>query len=108
MKLEDNLKIAKLVDTYGKLLTNKQFEIITSYLNDDLTLSEIADNVGISRQAVNDSINQSIKSLSEYEERLKIIEKEDELLGNLNELKLLLNEDTLIDKIDKIIEIIRS
>lgn len=108
MKLEDNLKVAKLVDTYGKLLTNKQFEIITSYLNDDLTLSEIADNVGISRQAVNDSINQSIKSLSEYEERLKIIEKEDELFGSLNELKLLLNEDTLIDKIDKIIEIIRS
>ena len=108
MKLEDNLKVAKLVDTYGKLLTNKQFEIITSYLNEDLTLSEIANNVGISRQAVNDSINQSIKSLSEYEERLKIIEKEDKLINKLNELELLFDQDALKDKINDIIEIVRS
>ena len=108
MKLEDNLKLAKLVDTYGMLLTNKQFEIITSYLNDDLTLSEIADNVGISRQAVNDSINQSVKSLNEYEQKLKLIEKEDKLLSKLNELSLYSNKNTLTDKINEIIEIIRG
>ena len=41
MTIENNLKIIKLIDTYGKLLTDKQLEIISNYYFDNLTLSEI-------------------------------------------------------------------
>ena len=61
MTLDNNLRIIKLIDSYGKMLTNKQYDIMTNYYFDNLSLSEIGDNFGISRQAVGDCINKSIK-----------------------------------------------
>lgn len=107
MKIEDNLKIIKLIDTYGSLLTSRQFEVVTSYYFDNLSLSEIGDNYSISRQAVSDSINQSIKALEIYEEKLHVISKEDKLVCKLENL---LNDcgNEMSNRLKEIIEDIRG
>ena len=51
-----NMEIAFLVDFYGDMLTEKQRDMIELYYDDDLSLSEIAENEGITRQGVRDSI----------------------------------------------------
>ena len=54
--MEKNVQIGILCDIYGELLTEKQQDIIDLYYNNNLSLAEIADEVGITRQAVRDSI----------------------------------------------------
>ena len=51
-----NLEIIMLLDFYGDMLTEKQRDFLGYYYNDDLSLSEIAENEGITRQGVRDSI----------------------------------------------------
>jgi predicted DNA-binding protein YlxM (UPF0122 family) len=104
MTIENNLKIIKLIDTYGKLLTDKQLEIISDYYFDNLTLSEIGENFGISRQAVNDCITKSVKLLNEYEEKLNIIESMSKLKFDLENLKSNFTNDDDLNKITKIID----
>ena len=69
--MEKNVKISILCDLYGNLLTKKQFEFLNDYYNNDLTLSEIAENKKITRQAVRDNIIKGEKKLLEYETKLK-------------------------------------
>ena len=52
MKVEENIILNKLFDTYGALLSRGQQDIMSSYLQNDLTISEIAENLNVSRQAV--------------------------------------------------------
>ena len=66
--MEEKVKISMLCQLYGKLLTKKQFEFIDDYYNNDLSLSEIAENHNITRQAVRDIIKKGEKKLFEYEE----------------------------------------
>lgn len=102
MKLDDSLRVIKLIDAYGKLLTSKQFEIITSYYFDNLSLSEIGDNYSISRQAVSDSINQSIKALDTFEEKLCMVEKNEDVLRDLELVLTLTNDSAISEKIQEI------
>ena len=68
--MEKNVEISILCDLYGKLLTQKQFDFLNDYYNNDLSLSEIAENNQITRQAVRDIIKKGEKKLFEYEEKL--------------------------------------
>ena len=54
-----NLEISLLFDFYGDMLTEKQRDVVELYYNDDLSLSEIAENEGITRQGVRDSIKRA-------------------------------------------------
>ena len=71
--MEKNVKISILCDLYGKLLTQKQFDFLNDYYNNDLSLSEIAENNSITRQAVRDIIKKGEKKLFEYEEKLEFM-----------------------------------
>lgn len=73
--MENNVKISMLNEIYGKLLTQKQYEIIDDYYNHDLSLSEIAENNEITRQAVRDILKKGEKKLFEYEEKLMFMKK---------------------------------
>ena len=75
MDLNDNLANLALFDRYGVLLTDKQYKCLEDYLINNLTLSEISEIYGISRQAVNFNIKESLKSLNFYEEKLGLCEK---------------------------------
>lgn len=73
--MEKNVQISILLETYGKLLTNKQFQMLDDYYNKDLSLSEIAENEKITRQAVRDNLKKGENKLFEYEEKLGIMKK---------------------------------
>lgn len=108
MKIEDNLKVTRLIDVYGVLLTKRQYDIVSSYYFDNLSLSEIGENYSISRQAVSDSLSQSLKALESYEERLKIIEKDDAILSSLAALKNNTNDSYVVEAINQIIDYMRG
>ena len=69
------LEQALLFDFYGELLTDHQKEIYEQFALEDLSLSEIAEMKGISRQGVHDMIKRCTKSLEGYEEKLHLIAK---------------------------------
>ena len=73
--MEKNVKISMLCEIYGKLLTEKQLAILEDYYDKDLSLSEIAENQGITRQAVRDIIKKGENKLFELEEKLKIMKR---------------------------------
>ena len=82
-----NLEIALLLDFYGEMLTEKQREVIEYYYNDDLSLSEIAENEGITRQGVNDQIKRAVKSLNAFEEKCRYCEHFEQLRALASDLK---------------------
>jgi len=68
--IEKKLRLVDLFDFYGKMLTDKQYEILDLYCNFDLSLAEISENLSITRQAVHDAIKRSDKALENYETQL--------------------------------------
>ena len=85
--LKKTIKITMLFDFYGSLLTEKQQQIIKSYFYDDLSLSEIADNIGISRQGVYDHLHRSEENLESYEAELGLLKKYNKIRNNINDLE---------------------
>lgn len=73
--MEDKIKSGYLYDFYGELLTEHQRSVYEMSINEDLSLSEIADSLSISRQAVHDILKRCDKLLSDYENRLHLVEK---------------------------------
>lgn len=109
--MEKNVKISMLCEIYGKLLTEKQLQILTDYYNNDLSLSEIAENNQITRQAVRDIIKKGENKLFELEEKLLFMEKtmkQEKLLQEvLNELSKI-EEASSDKKIEKILNHVRK
>ena len=109
--MEKNVKISILCEIYGKLLTEKQLEILTDYYNNDLSLSEIAENNHITKQAVSDIIKKGENKLFDLEEKLLIMEKmmkQEKLLQEVfNELSKI--EEASSDKqVEKILNHVRK
>ena len=71
----DKVEIAMLCDIYGALLSEKEREALVNYYDDDLSLAEIAENTGISRQGVRYQIKFAESKLAEYEEKLGLLAK---------------------------------
>ncbi len=104
--MEKKIEVSILCQIYGKLLTDKQYEFIDDYYNNDLSLSEIAENNNITRQAVRDIIKKGESKLFEYEEKLLIMKKMQkqekqiqEIIAELNKIK----EGSSDKKIEKIL-----
>ena len=76
-----NLEIAVLLDLYGDMLTEKQRDFLGYYYNDDLSLSEIAENEGITRQG-----ERAEAQLFDMESKLKLASKFDEIRSGLTEI----------------------
>ena len=94
-KLDEKVKMSMLFEFYGELLTEKQYEFIDDYYNNDLSLSEIAENNGITRQAVRDIIKKGEKKLFEYEEKLTFMKR---TLNQEKKIEKVLFELTKIQK----------
>ncbi len=72
-KSQKNLRVALLLDFYGGLLTEKQHEVVDLYYNEDLSLAEISELAGITRQGVRDSIKRGEAQLFEMEDKLGLV-----------------------------------
>ncbi len=75
MTIDQRETIIELYDTYGSLLTDKQRSYFEDYYFADLSISEIADNYRISRNAVFDQLKRVVQNLEEYEKKLHYVEK---------------------------------
>lgn len=73
--IEKMIEISMLYDFYGQLLTAKQRELLRLYHEDNYSLSEIAEEYGISRQGVHDAVKRAEKALHKYEGKLGLISK---------------------------------
>lgn len=73
--MANNVEISMLLDLYGETLTAKQRDYLNYYYNDDLSLSEIAENEGITRQGVRDSIKRAEALLFDMETKLRFSQK---------------------------------
>lgn len=113
---EKILEIGLLFDFYGKLLSDTQYTAVEDYYIHDLSLSEIASNLDISRQGVHDSLKRAEKKLYSYEEKLKLVEKfEDnkkkirnviEYIDDLDEKSQKLNTSKVDVNINKVKEMV--
>lgn len=77
--MKDDLHFLRLLDLYSPLLTVTQREITDLYFNYDLSLGEIAEQKGVSRQSVSDCLQKCRKQLEQYEEKLGFMKALDEL-----------------------------
>ena len=73
--MEKNVKVGMLLDLYGEMLTDKQKDILDLYYNDNLSLAEISEDVGITRQAVRDSIVKGENKLFRIRRKTRNYEK---------------------------------
>jgi uncharacterized protein len=94
------VQIALLFDFYGQLLTEKQIEIIDMYYNDDLSLSEIAEQQDISRQGVYDTLKRAEKTLFEYEDKLGLVNRFLQQKESLSKINTMLDRTLEIEEND--------
>lgn len=74
-EVDKNVEVTLLLDFYGNMLTERQREIMALYYEDNLSLSEVAEELGISKQGVADSIKRSEKTLYDTEEKLQLLKQ---------------------------------
>jgi len=106
-----------LFDFYGEVLTEKQRELFDLYYNEDLSLAEISEHIGITRQGVRDSIKRAEGTLLQFEERLGLAQRFRLLQEGLEQIEACANAinfeaerypsmgRAIMDKADKIVEI---
>lgn len=104
--MDKKVETAILLDLYKGLLTEKQAEAMDLYYNEDLSLSEIAENTLVTRQAVRDSLLKGERILVETEEKTHLCERIRALEERLRKINTLIKEDgDVIGKIAALSEI---
>ncbi|MBR6800520.1 MAG: YlxM family DNA-binding protein [Eubacteriaceae bacterium] len=108
--MEKHIKGAYLLDIYEKLLTEKQALAMNLFYNEDLSMSEIADELSVSRQAAFDLIKRTQKILEDYDSKLNLLDKYlrcmeilDEISGEVTDIEGGGKIEELIDKIRNIL-----
>ncbi|MBQ7917999.1 MAG: DNA-binding protein [Clostridia bacterium] len=103
MQIQELNSYTKLFDAYGKLLSNKQYEVMDKFLNMDISASEMAELENGSRQAIHDALTKAKKQLVEFEEKCHFVENNELLRKKLIELKTHLDSKEQVEEIDYII-----
>ena len=88
MNLEERVQIAILTKYYGKLLTERQQIILQMYVDNNLSLAEVSSELGISRQAVKDALDNSMQTLKDTEIKLGLIARDNKIKQTLEDSKL--------------------
>lgn len=99
--LEKTTRLNFLYDYYVSLLTEKQKMYMSLYYHEDYSLGEIAEQTKVSRQAVYDNIKRTENLLENYEENLKLYEKNTERKSLVSELEELIKDDVSRERILK-------
>lgn len=93
--MEERVLISLLLDFYGPLLTDKQRMSLQLHHEDDMSLREIAEELGVSRQAVHDNLQRARHILNDYESKLHLVAQYEAREQVINELKDTLPADVL-------------
>ncbi len=102
--MESIVKQSLLYDFYGELLTQHQKKIYEDAVFHDLSLSEIADEQGISRQGVHDLIKRCDKTLADYENKLHLVEKFAKIKRTIQQINSLTDDAQIKQLSNEIIE----
>ncbi len=109
---EKNLKLSYLLDFYGEVLNEQTHEVMTAYYDDDLSLAEIAEGLGISRQGVRHIIKKGEDQLTFLEDRLGLaahyerLGEAEKLLGAVKDAINKTVDDSIIETITDVQDII--
>ena len=103
MKLATNEIVNRLLDSYEKLLTKAQLEIMELYYREDWSLQEIAEKLKVTRTSVHTTIKRVNQTLAEYEAKLGLVKKDQKINDILENDKLTKAE--IIKQIQKIINV---
>lgn len=101
----ERIRLSLLCDIYGSLLSEKQRNALDLYCNEDLSLSEIAENTGISRQGVRDQLTHAETQLTFYEDALGLLAKNtavSALLADISGMECVKNDAALSRKLAEI------
>ncbi len=101
-----DLNISLLLDFYGNLLPDKQLNMMEQYYAEDLSLSEIAENCGITRQGVHDNIKRAGVELKAYETKLGLIARFADITDAANQIKKILESGDNIDSFGEIMSLL--
>lgn len=101
-------EIATLRSYYGALLTEKQNDMLKMHYDEDLSLAEIAEIYGVSRQAVADSLAKGEKSLREYDAKLNLINKDKSILKTIEGVETEGQSQDILDAIARIKRILED
>ncbi len=82
--MSKNLDIIMLFDFYRNILTEKQIEVVDLYYNEDLSLAEISEHLGITRQGVRDNIKRAEAILIDMEDKLNLVKKHSAVMQSVN------------------------
>ena len=109
------LDISLLYDFYGELLNDSQRQVVELSVNEDLSLAEVAEILGISRQGVRDSLNRAEKKLREFERKLGLMdsyrkrrERDDAVRKIINEIKSTEGCDSILPQLDEIERLLKG
>ena len=109
---EKKLKIACLLDFYGDVLSERKQEVLSLYYNEDLSLAEIAEEIGISRQGVRDLIKKAEEELLFLEEKLGLQKKLGEALAQSDKIFELMSKENassdLTEQMNTLVQILKK
>lgn len=105
---EKDLKQGYLLDFYGDILTDRKKEVLDMYYNEDFSLAEIAEQIGISRQGVRDIIKKAEEELNFFEEKLGLAEKISLLRSHSEKLSDIIDNGNYPEEVKKELSEIRE
>ena len=105
-ELKKKEQVILLMDCYRDLLTDKQKQYLSLYYEEDLSLSEIAEDLSVSKNAVFDNIKRSVMSLEQYESKLHILENHRKRLALINKIEEEKNKKH--EDIDEYLEMLKN
>ena len=103
-QINKRLYYAELLRIYGELLSTTQNEILKDHLECDLSISEIAENRGTTRAAVEDAIKKGMARLDDFENKLKIYSTREKIIKNTRLLKEKYGENKELNDIEEAIK----
>ncbi len=100
MFVKDVKEISLLLDFYEELLSERKRTVLSMYYNEDLSLSEIADEIGISRQGVRDLIKKAEDELNNLEDKLGLVRKFEEAKIRAAKIRELLEKESVSKELE--------
>lgn len=108
IEFEQRMRLVRLYDIYGGLLTERQQKYMEMHFCNDLSLSEIADEYGVSRQAIYDLLRRTEQILEKYESKLRLLQRDKENNELLLHAEELLSDYIVNRKEDKNLELVQA